>query len=73
MKDYGLILQIESGDSQQFTGLIVNEQKLDSDKSFKAGESKVNCVVLDIDHEKKIVDCSERLYAVEESKKVPRK
>jgi len=30
-------------------------------------------VVLDIDHEKNVIDCSERLYAAEESKQVSKK
>ena len=72
VKDYGLILQlgaegINEG-SDQLTGFIVNEQKVKTDKVYRAGESELDCIVLDIDREKKIVDLSERLYTVEETK-----
>ena len=67
VKDYGLIIKIKSA-SDQHTGFIVNEQKQKAEKAYKAGETNLSCVVLDVDHEKKIVDLSERLYSVEESK-----
>ena len=68
VKDYGLILEIID-QAQSITGFIVNEQKLKSDKTYKVGDIISNCIVLDIDHEKKIVDLSERLFEKEESKK----
>ena len=54
------------------TGFIVNEQKLKSDKVYKIGETVVDCIVLDIDFEKQIVDLSERLVnqQLEESKEL---
>ena len=55
------------------TGFIVNEQKLNTEKTYKVGEVISDCVVLDIDFEKKIVDLSERLVANEESKKAKKK
>lgn len=54
VKDYGLIVNVDS----QYTGLIVNEHK--SGTKYKAGK-KIDCVVLDIDAEKKIIDLSEKL------------
>ena len=68
VKDYGLILHLDNDSNDQLTGFIVNEQKIKADKVYKAGESELDCIVLDIDREKKIVDLSERLYSVEESK-----
>ena len=57
VKDYGLIAAIEGfGD---LTGFIVNEQK-SSGKHYKVG-SVLECIVLDIDMSKMIVDLSERL------------
>lgn len=50
------------------TGFIVNEQKLKLVKTYKVGETISNCVILDIDIEKKIVDLSERLAVNEETK-----
>ena len=41
---------------------------MNAGKVYKDGETVVNCIVLDIDSEKKIVDLSERLYSAEESK-----
>ena len=55
------------------TGFIVNEQKLNTEKTYKVGEVISDCVVLDIDFEKKIVDLSERLVSNEESKKAKKK
>jgi len=68
VKDYGLILDI-LGCGAGMTGFIVNEQKLKVDKVYKVGDTIVDCVVLDIDFEKKIVDLSERLQGFEEVKK----
>ena len=67
VKDYGLIIQID-GSEDGLTGFIVNEQKASVDKTYKADKTKLDCIVLDIDAEKRIVDLSERLYTVEESK-----
>ena len=67
VKDYGLILDIE-GSTASMTGFIVNEQKLKTDKVYKVGDTIQDCIVLDIDFEKKIVDLSERLSATEETK-----
>ena len=40
VKDYGLILKFTSGEKEtSTTGFIVNEQKANSSKSYKAGES----------------------------------
>ena len=76
VKDYGLILQIETNSSTEasMTGFIVNDQKANAEKPYKVGETLKDCVILDIDPEKKIVDLSERLAGsskatVEESKK----
>lgn len=69
VKDYGLITEIIGS---EMTGFIVNEQKHKADKVYKAGETLVESIVLDIDFEKKIVDLSERLATPtdkEESKK----
>jgi len=65
VKDYGLILDIKSqGEaSDRMTGFIVNDQKKKADKVYKAGETEVECIVLDIDFEKKIVELSERLVS----------
>ena len=54
------------------TGFIVNEQKLKSDKVYKIGETVLDCIVLDIDFEKQIVDLSERLVnqQLEDSKEL---
>lgn len=56
VKDYGLIVALDGSD---LTGFIVNEQK-STGKTYKVGTT-LECVVLDIDTEKKIVDLSERL------------
>ena len=62
VKDYGLILQIEnSGSETAMTGFIVNDQKANAEKTYKVGETLKDCVILDIDPEKKIIDLSERL------------
>ena len=58
VKDYGLISEIVGS---EMTGFIVNEQKRKADKVYKAGDTLVESVVLDIDFEKRIVDLSERL------------
>ena len=65
VKDYGLILDIKSqGDAaDRMTGFIVNDQKKKADKVYKAGETEVEAIVLDIDFEKKIVELSERLVS----------
>ena len=55
------------------TGFIVNEQKLKTDKVYKVGDTIQDCIVLDIDFEKKIVDLSERLVASEETKQSTKK
>lgn len=60
MKDYGLIVEI-AGQESSLTGFIVNEQKRKADKTYKVGDKLKDCVVLDIDFEKRIVDLSERL------------
>ena len=75
VKDYGLILEIIDESSQGMTGFIVNEQKLKSDKVYKTGETVLDCIVLDIDFEKQIVDLSERLVnqQLEESKELASK
>ena len=75
VKDYGLILEIVDESSQGMTGFIVNEQKLKSDKVYKTGETVLDCIVLDIDFEKQIVDLSERLVnqQLEESKELASK
>ena len=52
VKDYGLILEIVDESNQGMTGFIVNEQKLKSDKIYKAGNTLLECIVLDIDFEK---------------------
>lgn len=56
VKDYGLIAAIEGFKE---TGFVVNEQKA-TGKHYKAG-TVINCIVLDIDTSKMIVDLSERL------------
>lgn len=58
VKDYGLILEIVDS---EMTGFIVNEQKRKADKTYKVGDTLKECVILDIDFEKRIVDLSERL------------
>lgn len=58
MKDYGLIVEIVDS---EMTGFIVNEQKRKADKTYKVGDTLTDCVILDIDFEKRIVDLSERL------------
>ena len=55
------------------TGFIVNEQKLNQAKSYSVGETISDCVILDIDFEKKIVDLSARLAAYEETKQSTKK
>ena len=57
VKDYGLITALEG--HPDLTGFIVNEQK-SSGKQYKVG-TVVECIVLDIDTAKMIVDLSERL------------
>lgn len=52
----------------RMTGFIVNQQKKKIDKLYKAGETIVDSIILDIDYEKKIVELSERLVGQEESK-----
>lgn len=64
VKDYGLIAALEGHDD--FTGFIVNEQK-SSGKLYKVG-SDLECIVLDIDTSKKIVDLSEKLAENKSSK-----
>ena len=74
VKDYGLILDIVgSNSSAAMTGFIVNEQKLNQAKSYSVGETISDCVILDIDFEKKIVDLSARLAAYEETKQSTKK
>lgn len=73
VKDYGLIVEIVDSD---MTGFIVNEQKRKADKTYKVGDTLTDCVVLDIDFEKRIVDLSERLTTPaeqEESKSAAKK
>lgn len=72
MKDYGLIAQLDDCEDG-LTGFIVNEQKASVDKTYKAGKTSLDCIVLDIDNEKRIVDLSERLFTVEEESKVSKK
>lgn len=57
VKDYGLIAALEG--HSDLTGFVVNEQK-SSGKNYKVG-SVLECIVLDIDIAKMIVDLSERL------------
>lgn len=57
VKDYGLITAVEG--HPDLTGFVVNEQK-SSGKQYKVG-SVVECIVLDIDSAKMMVDLSERL------------
>lgn len=64
VKDYGLIAAIEG--HPDFTGFVVNEQKA-SGKTYKIS-SVVECIVLDIDSNKKIADLSERLIESKTSK-----
>jgi len=65
VKDYGLILAIK--DHDDVTGFIINEQKA-SGKQYKVG-SEIECVVLDIDTSKMIVDLSERLLTTKKKEK----
>lgn len=51
------------------TGFIVNDQKANAEKAYKAGELLKDCVILDIDPEKKIIDLSERLAASSKASK----
>ena len=66
VKDYGLILQLVAKDStnnssNNMTGFIVNDQLAHLDKGYKVGQVLSECIVLDTDPEKHIVDLSERL------------
>ena len=58
----------EDNPMERMTGFIVNQQKKKIDKVYKASETLVDSVILDIDYEKRIVELSERLVGQEESK-----
>jgi translation initiation factor 2 alpha subunit (eIF-2alpha) len=70
VKDYGLIVAIEK--YADLTGFVVNEQKLSPDKQYKEGQ-KLDCIVLDCDTEKAIVDLSERLSTSKQSEESSKK
>ena len=66
VKEYGLILQLvakegTNNSSDNMTGFIVNDQLAHLDKGYKVGQILSECIVLDTDPEKHIVDLSERL------------
>ena len=57
VKDYGNIVSVEKYPG--LTGFILTEH-LVSGKQYKEGQ-QINCVVMDIDFEKEIIDLSEKL------------
>lgn len=58
-KDYGNIVSCEK--YPNLTGFVLSEHLVPK-KTYKEGQ-KMNCVVLDIDFEKELLDLSERLAA----------
>jgi len=52
VKDYGLIVKVDD----TYTGFIVNEQR-SQQKGYKVGQT-LKATVLDVDHDKKIIDLS---------------
>lgn len=70
VKEYGLIVQLAEGQAEKaglssYTGFIVNGQR-NSDKKYKEGQ-EINCVLLDVDNDKQMLDLSERLCSVDKS------